>query len=84
MYVIELIFFSGTEHSLTLLFTILYLSAALIQVGLLLKMATKLVDYLWQQNIDPDNAAIPYLTSMGDLLGGGLLSLAVYIEFLLK
>merc|ERR1711953_257034 len=65
---------SGTENSLSQPFTFLYLSAALIQVGLLLKMATKLVNYLWQQNIDPDNAAIPYLTSMGDLLGGGLLS----------
>ena len=80
----KLTFFAGTENSLSQPFTFLYLSAALIQVGLLLKMATRLVNYLWQQNIDPDNAAIPYLTSMGDLLGGGLLSLAVYIESVLK
>ena len=31
---------------------------------------------------DPDNSAIPYLTAMGDLLGGGLLWLAFEILFL--
>merc|ERR1711963_618098 len=45
----------GSDNLLTLLFTILYLSAALIQVGLLLKMASRLVNYLWTKNIDPDN-----------------------------
>lgn len=65
---------------MTFLFTILYCLAALGQVGLLLKLASKLVNYLWTKGIDPDNAAIPYLTSLGDLLGGALLALAVYTE----
>lgn len=28
---------------------------------------------LWQRRIDPDNAAIPYLTALGDLLGTSFL-----------
>jgi cation transporter-like permease len=43
---------------------------------LLLQVAGWLVHWLWSQKIDPDNAAIPYLTSLGDLLGGALLALA--------
>jgi len=33
--------------------------------------------------VDPDNSAIPYLTALGDLLGGGLLALAFELLFLL-
>ena len=72
------------ENSSNYMFTSLYLSAALIQVGILLKLANYLVDWLWNNNIDPDSAAIPYLTSLGDFLGGALLALAVYTEYLLK
>ena len=72
------------ENSSSYIFTILYLAAALIQVGILLKLANYLVDWLWNHNIDPDSAAIPYLTSLGDFLGGALLALAVYAEYVLK
>ena len=72
------------ENSTNYMFTSLYLAAALIQVGILLKLANYLVDWLWNNNIDPDSAAIPYLTSLGDFLGGALLALAVYTEYLLK
>ena len=72
------------ENSSNYMFTSLYLAAALIQVGILLKFANFLVDWLWNNNIDPDSAAIPYLTSLGDFLGGALLALAVYTEYLLK
>ena len=72
------------ENSSNYMFTSLYLAAALIQVGILLKLANYLVDWLWNNNIDPDSAAIPYLTSLGDFLGGALLALAVYTEYLLK
>ena len=65
------------------IFTLLYLLAALVQVGILLKLANYLVNWLWSKNIDPDSAAIPYLTSLGDFLGGALLALAVYLEYLL-
>ena len=72
------------ENSSNYMFNSLYLAAALIQVGILLKLANYLVDWLWNNNIDPDSAAIPYLTSLGDFLGGALLALAVYTEYLLK
>ena len=72
------------ENSSNYMFTSLYLAAALIQVGILLRLANYLVDWLWNNNIDPDSAAIPYLTSLGDFLGGALLALAVYTEYLLK
>ena len=42
-----------------------------------------LIYILWSKGIDPDNAAIPYLTSLGDLLGGVLLAWAVYTESIL-
>lgn len=61
-------------------FTLLYLTAAVIQVNLLLRLAGWLVLQLWSSGIDPDNAAIPFLTSLGDLLGGILLASAVYTE----
>ncbi len=73
-------FLSGSEGDLTMVFMVLYMIAALIQVGFLLKLSTWLVDFLWSKGIDPDSAAIPYLTSLGDLLGGALLSSAVYLE----
>jgi solute carrier family 41 len=38
---------------------------------------------MWKCSIDPDNSAIPYLTALGDLLGGGLLALAFELLFLL-
>ena len=79
-----LIFFVFSDSSgESLVFTLLYLSAAVIQIGILLKFANFLVSHLWRRGIDPDSAAIPYLTSLGDLLGGVLLSLAVYLESLL-
>ena len=35
-----------------------------------------MVPFLWGRGTDPDSAAIPYLTALGDLLGGGLLAVA--------
>ena len=32
-----------------------------------------MVVYVWQQQLDPDTVCIPYLTSLGDLLGAILL-----------
>jgi solute carrier family 41 len=33
---------------------------------------------MWKHKIDPDNSAIPYLTSLGDLLGISLLAIAFH------
>ncbi len=56
------------------MFLVCYLCSSLLQVSLLLCMANLLVHLLWSHSIDPDNAAIPYLTALGDLLGGALLA----------
>ena len=65
---------------MTRMFEALYFAAALIQVGILLAGAKRLVHWLWRNSIDPDIAAIPYLTSMGDLLGGILLSVTFHLN----
>jgi len=62
--------------SITLLFLVVYLTAAMIQVMLLLMMARFMIIWMWKRKIDPDNSAIPYLTAVGDLLGTSLLAMA--------
>lgn len=64
---------------MSLSFLLLYLLSALLQVGLLLHLASVLVTSMWAQAIDPDNAAIPYLTATGDLLGGAMLALVFHV-----
>jgi len=44
-----------------------------LQVTILLFTCQWLVALMWQWAVDPDNAAIPYLTALGDLLGTSLL-----------
>lgn len=60
-------------------FVALYVVAAFIQVCILLYVARVLVYTLWSRGVDPDNAAIPFLTALGDLFGGGLLALVFWI-----
>jgi len=55
-------------------FLILYLVAAILQVGSLLHIANIMVHSMWGRGVDPDNSAIPYLTALGDLLGGAFLA----------
>lgn len=68
------------NHSL--LFITLYLCAALIQVWILLHTAKWMIILMWKKSVDPDSSAIPYLTALGDLLGGGLLWMTFEILFL--
>merc|ERR1719334_842261 len=57
-------------------FLIFYLIAAVVQVYILLYLCQILVYWMWKRGVDPDNAAIPYLTAIGDLLGTSLLAMA--------
>ncbi|EFO24402.2 hypothetical protein LOAG_04087 [Loa loa] len=57
------------------LFTSIYICAALVQVLSLLYVCQLLVALLWSIEVDPDCAAIPYLTALGDLFGTFLLFL---------
>ncbi|XP_044765346.1 solute carrier family 41 member 1-like [Coccinella septempunctata] len=69
--------------SFTFIFLLVYLTAAMIQVVLLLYIAQVMILAMWKVSIDPDNSAIPYLTALGDLLGTLLLSLAFEFLFLI-
>lgn len=69
--------------SFTPIFMVIYLTAALVQVFLLLYIAQVMILHMWKCGIDPDNSAIPYLTALGDLLGTLLLGIAFQILFLI-
>ncbi|KAF8767839.1 Solute carrier family 41 member 2 like protein [Argiope bruennichi] len=69
-------FLKSTNSPLTVEFISFYLIAALLQVAILLYMAHCLVHWLWKWGFDPDDAAIPYLTAFGDLLGTAFLFVA--------
>lgn len=53
-----------------------YLLASVLQVAVLIYVATIITYLVWRLNIDPDNFSIPLLTALGDLLGIGLLFIA--------
>ncbi|KAM4587405.1 solute carrier family 41 member 3-like [Odontesthes bonariensis] len=74
LYTIQLL--QGGHAAMTPSFIICYLSAALLQVVILLYMASLMVRWLWRRGLDPDNYSIPYLTALGDLLGTGFLALS--------
>jgi len=73
-WLISLFHSSGAVHGA--LFTSLYLTAAFAQVSILLFICQWLVAWMWKSGQNPDNAAIPYLTAIGDLLGALFLALA--------
>jgi solute carrier family 41 len=58
------------------IFILVYVAAALFQVIVLLMIAHLLVSWLWSRGYDPDNAAIPYVTSLGDVVGTASLTAA--------
>lgn len=64
------------QFELTPLFFLVYLSAAVIQVSILLHLAYCLVHWIWKRGFNPDNTAIPFLTAFADLIGSALLAAA--------
>lgn len=60
--------------TLHIYFVVSYLTVAVLQVMLLLYTAHIIIHAMWRYKIDPDNSAIPYLTSFGDLSGSVLLA----------
>uniref|UniRef100_A0A1W7R9K8 Solute carrier family 41 member 1 n=1 Tax=Hadrurus spadix TaxID=141984 RepID=A0A1W7R9K8_9SCOR len=69
-------FLKAGHTSVTPIFLVIYLLAAVMQVMMLLYVAHCMVYWMWRHKVDPDNSAIPYLTALGDLLGTALLALA--------
>ncbi|XP_077429568.1 solute carrier family 41 member 1-like [Vanacampus margaritifer] len=74
LYMIHLL--QAGHTAMTATFVVCYLSAALLQVLILLHAANVMVRWLWQRGLDPDNFSIPYLTALGDLLGTAFLALS--------
>ncbi|RWS29138.1 Solute carrier family 41 member 2-like protein [Leptotrombidium deliense] len=68
---------------LTALFLVVYLSAAVTQVAVLLQLGYFLVHYTWRRGVDPDNNVIPFLTAFADLIGSGLLAIAFFVLYAL-
>mmetsp|Transcript_64096 Transcript_64096/g.149263 ORF Transcript_64096/g.149263 Transcript_64096/m.149263 type:complete len:528 (+) Transcript_64096:75-1658(+) len=65
---------SSDSEELGVTFLAFYLLGALVQEWLLLYVCLHLVHLQWRRGVDPDNAAVPYLTAMGDLCGTVLLA----------
>ncbi|XP_045481929.1 solute carrier family 41 member 1-like isoform X2 [Harmonia axyridis] len=72
------------DTSLSSWFVFVYLLAATMQVATLLYVAYIMIHWMWKKKIDPDNSAIPYLTSFGDLLGISLLAIAFQFLYLIS
>lgn len=79
LYTIE--YLKAGHTSMTAIFILIYMSAAMLQVFLLLTISHYMVVGMWQLGMDPDNSAIPYLTALGDLLGTALLGVAFHILY---
>ncbi|XP_078517850.1 solute carrier family 41 member 3 isoform X2 [Lissotriton helveticus] len=82
LYTINLL--QGGHTALTFTFVMFYLTAALLQVAILLYLADLFVRFMWRRELDPDNFSIPYLTALGDLLGTGFLALCFRVVFLMS
>ncbi|NP_001085474.1 solute carrier family 41 member 3 L homeolog [Xenopus laevis] len=81
LYAIHLL--QGGHASLNVFFITFYLTAALLQVCILLYIADLIVRFMWRRGLDPDNFSIPYLTALGDLLGTGFLAVCFRMVWLL-
>lgn len=79
IYFVTIRLLKPSEVYVTLPFITFYLLVACLQVFVLLYFAYILVPYCWSKAIDPDNAAIPMIMAIGDLLGTLLLTAAYLI-----
>ncbi|CAG4952320.1 unnamed protein product [Colias eurytheme] len=81
IFVYTIGYLKAGHTSVTPIFILIYMCAALLQVFLLLVISHYLVVWMWKLGLDPDNSAIPYLTALGDLLGTAFLGIAFHILF---
>ncbi|KAJ6611227.1 hypothetical protein lerEdw1_015218 [Lerista edwardsae] len=82
LYTIHIFEAGHTRFSFS--FVMFYLTAALLQVVILLYVADLIVRLMWRKGLDPDNFSIPYLTALGDLLGTGFLAVCFHTEWLVS
>ncbi|KAL3984551.1 Divalent cation transporter family protein [Acanthocheilonema viteae] len=74
---VVVVIFTAKNIDFSWIFVVAYVVAALVQGLLLFYLCQVTVYGLWWFRMDPDNSSVPVLTSIGDLLGIGLL----YIVF---
>ena len=82
LFAYTIAFLNLGHTSITPLFILFYIPATVLQIWILLHTAHWMIHLMWKYHIDPDNSAIPYLTSLGDLLGGGLLAITFELLYL--
>ncbi|XP_034231013.1 solute carrier family 41 member 1-like isoform X2 [Thrips palmi] len=82
IFIYTIKYMKAGHTSMTPMFVVIYLCVAVMQVAVLLYLAYIIIHWMWKRGIDPDNSAIPYLTSMGDLLGISLLAVAFQFLYL--
>nr|CAD7198010.1 unnamed protein product [Timema douglasi] len=73
MFVFTADFIHASKSTISAPFFFTYITVSFVQVSFLLFIGHILVHFMWKLKIDPDNAVIPYLTSIGDLAGSGIL-----------
>eukprot|EP00049_Salpingoeca_infusionum_P002787 m.59872 g.59872 ORF g.59872 m.59872 type:complete len:532 (+) comp11788_c0_seq2:333-1928(+) len=79
---LALIYFLHLGHtSISVFFMTGYMLAALTQVAILLICVDRLVKFLTNRKIDPDQAAIPLITAMGDAVGTCALTICFVVVF---
>ena len=83
LFAFTISFLQAGHTTTTSTFYAFYLLAAVIQIWILLCSAHWMVLSMWKNQTDPDNASIPYLTALGDLLGGALLFITFEILYLI-
>ncbi|XP_057671129.1 solute carrier family 41 member 1-like isoform X1 [Diorhabda carinulata] len=84
IFIYTIDYIKNGDTSLSSWFVMVYLCAAIMQVATLLYIAYIMIHWMWRRKIDPDNSAIPYLTSTGDLLGISLLAIAFQFLYLIS
>src|ERR1700733_2127718 len=67
------------NSSVTAAFVVTYLIVVLLQISCLLYGAHLLVPFLWKLKVDPDNAAVPALMAVADVLGTVFLTTAYFV-----
>lgn len=76
--------FVGLGHtSVTPMFTVAYLSVSILLLIIILKMGRAMCSWLWAHGMDPDDHALPYLTSICDVLGTIMIVMTFFILFYL-
>ncbi|XP_004349063.2 solute carrier family 41 member 1 [Capsaspora owczarzaki ATCC 30864] len=71
--------FGAGHTSITLFFITGYIVCSLVQLGIMISFSHWLVHAVIRWGMDPDNVVLPYLTSVGDLIGTGTLAASFLI-----